>query len=94
VDAHADPEWKAAAEAAGRRIAARQPEFTTDDVWAALDREGVPKPRERRAMGPVMMALRRDKIIAATNRFDTTERPIAHAANVRIWRSLIYGGTE
>lgn len=91
VDRNASLAWKRQAEDAAISVARSLPEFTTDDVWRVLRAGGVVEPHEPRAMGPVMMSLRRKKIIVATEHFTTTARPVAHAAPIRIWKSLLYG---
>lgn len=90
VEQHTSASWRKSAEAAAAQVAVEQPELTTDDVWEVLKREGVEGPHEPRAMGPVMLALARQNVIVATPHFTTTARPVAHAAPIRIWRSLVY----
>lgn len=85
VDQAADPAWKDAALAAVRRVAARQVELITDDVWAELG-DG---PAEPRAMGPVMLAARRLGLVEPTDRTRQADRVVNHARPQRIWRSLI-----
>lgn len=83
----ATPEWKHAARAAVRRVAAEMAEFTTDDVWAT----DLPMPREPRALGPIMNSLAKEGLIEITDRTRTTVRAVAHAGPKRVWRSLIHG---
>lgn len=78
-------EWQRAAYALGERIAQELPEFTADEFW----RRGLPKPREPRALGPILLALQRARVIEATDRLVNTSQVLRNAAPVRIWRSLV-----
>lgn len=83
--------WLREAENAVRELAFGRPEFTTDAVWAYLDRHGTPLPHEKRAMGAVMRAAhKQDGLIEPTERFVKSVRPEHHAGPVRVWRSLVY----
>jgi len=52
-----DPEWAAKAERICLHLANRVDAFTPDLVWATLEEEQVPPPREPRALGPVLQRL-------------------------------------
>lgn len=80
--------WLGHAYRVARRVAEQFQFFTTDDVWKA----GLVKPDEPRALGPVMLSLERDGIIAATSKFKSTAQPSRNCAPVRLWRSCIYVG--
>lgn len=86
VTDHADSAWLALAFDAVVGLAFDRESFTTDDVWHRLD--GVNPPHEPRAMGSVMKRAQREGVIEATKDFIPTTRPQAHAAPVRVWRSL------
>ena len=60
--------------------------FTTDAVWAVLDRAGVPSPAERRAMGGAMQRARALAWIAPTDEFRPSVRPVCHRQPCRVWR--------
>ena len=81
-----DDEWKEAAKQAVAKCIVRQPEFCSDDVWAT----GLPKPREARALGHVIVFFARDGHIEKTTRFKRSEQEGCHGMDVRIWRSLYY----
>lgn len=78
-------DWIGKAYKVVRAIAEDHKFFTTDDVWKVLV-----KPEEPRAMGPVMLSLQRDGIIAPTGHFKSTAQPSRNCAPVRLWRSLVY----
>lgn len=78
--------WLGHAYRVARRVAEENKFFTTDDVWKA----GLVKPEEPRALGPVMLSLERDGIIAATSQFKNTAQPSRNCAPVRLWRSCIH----
>jgi hypothetical protein len=90
VELWADPNWVDGALTLGRQIAKDTPEFTSDELW----RRGLPKPREPRALGPVMSTLAREGFIEPTDRLVNTEQVLRHAAPVRVWRSRVYRASE
>lgn len=92
VDAPDAKPWMGLAYRALQRVACRQADLTTDDVWAELEAGGVEGPRERRALGPVMMRAASAGIIEATDMVSNSGRKAAHAGPKRIWRSNIEGG--
>lgn len=65
VDANADAEWKAYALGFIAELSGRLEEFTTDDLWDA----GLIKPREPRALGPVMRRAAKRGLITTTGAF-------------------------
>lgn len=85
VDDHADPEWKEAAFAAVERVARARETFTPDDIWVE-----VPKPREPRALGPVMLRARRAGICAPTGRHVKSRIPSQHQNPITEYRSLVH----
>jgi hypothetical protein len=87
VDDAADEDWKAAAIAAIRKIAAHRAELTTDHVWEALGELRV-FTHEHRAMGAVMRAAHSAGLIVKTDRVVPTRRPGAHRRPIAVWRSL------
>jgi hypothetical protein len=90
VDEHADEEWKLHADAAIEHVARAQRELTTDDVWARL---AVAAPgsetRERRAMGPRMLAASRAGWIVKTNRVRESSRAVCHLSPKTVWSSRL-----
>jgi hypothetical protein len=84
--------WMGLAYRALQRVACRMEHLTTDDVWAELEAGGIEGPRERRALGPVLMRAASAGIIEATNMVSNSGRKEAHAGPKRIWRSNIEGG--
>lgn len=85
VDA-ADPDFVARALGALQRVAYRQPELTTDDVWVELGSA----PRERRAMGAVMQRGKRLGYIRSTKRMQQSAQPQCHARPKQVWVSLVW----
>ena len=88
VDTNASPEWKQHAIEAVKHLARMRPEFTTDDVHQYLADRGVEMTHEPRALGAVMVAAARARIIAPTDRYTPSARPECHRRPVKIWRSL------
>lgn len=89
VDDHASDEWKEAACAAVRALAAAFPTITTDDVWRTVERDGVTT-HEPRAMGAVMTRMARERVIVSTDSTIESIRPENHRRPVRVWRSLVF----
>jgi hypothetical protein len=88
VEENADPDWIKRARLTGARIAAELEELTADDFWEA----GLEKPREARALGPVLLRLARAGLIEKTERFRRSRQVGCHGMDVRVWKSLVYGG--
>jgi hypothetical protein len=87
ADDHANLEWKDAALTALHVCALDRYDFTTDQVYEAMDGEWT---HERRAMGAVMRQGARAGWIEKTKDFRLTERPEGHRGPKQVWRSLIY----
>ncbi len=86
VEAHADPEWCAAALSAVRYLADHLAEWTTDEVWGLLKARGEAT-HEPRALGAVMRRAVADGICLPTDRYRPTIRREAHGRPVRVWTS-------
>lgn len=91
ADVNADPDWKEVALKAVRWLATESAEFTTDDVWWALNTYypnlGTHEPR---ALGAVMRRASRDGFIEPTNRVKESERAVCHRNPKKVWRSLVF----
>jgi hypothetical protein len=87
AEEHAPDDWKDAAKAALRRLAADREYLTGDDLWTL-----VPKPAEPRASGPLFRWAANEGLIAPTDRFVPTTQATSHASPSRVWRSLTYRG--
>lgn len=81
-----DSDWAELAYTAVRQVAEKHQEFTPDDIWAT----GLQKPKEARALGPVMARARKEKLIEKTGRVQPTTQPESHGTDITVWRSLIY----
>lgn len=88
VERNADPVWLAKAELAVASLAQTGADFTTDDAWAALDRDGVERPREPRAMGAVFNNARRSGLIEPTGVWVQSASSVNHARDLRVWRGV------
>ena len=84
---HADESWRIAAYAAVQRLARKQRDLTTDDVWDAIPAEF--ETHEPRALGPIMAMAARNGIIRKTGTWKETTRPAAHQRPVAVWASCI-----
>lgn len=91
VERHANENWTAAAFGVVVWVAERRPEFTTDPVWAVLERRYPDvQTHEPRALGAVIKKAVREGVIEATDRTHKSVRPECHRNPKAIWRSLIY----
>lgn len=89
--AHAQEEWKDMAHYCIWRLAKRQGELTSDDVWQELE-DYAPEVTTQNgsAMGGVMRRAARDQMIEITGRKVQSLRPSSHQQNRPVWRSLLF----
>ena len=80
-----DPPWRTFAARALLAVCRRQETVTSEDVWAELDRMGIPRPIEGRALGPVMMAALRDGLIVGAG-YERGTDPKHHRDILRVYR--------
>lgn len=83
VERNADSEWLKQARIHVLMVADRKGVFTADDVWDS----GLPRVREPRALGTVMVALCREDKIHPTGTYVNTRRASRHHAPIREWCS-------
>ncbi len=81
--------WVAVAFDALCAVARRQQFLSSEDVWVELDRMGIPRPAEGRAMGPVMVRGTREGVIRLAG-FTTGTDPRHHSDILRTYRSELY----
>lgn len=86
----ASPEWRDLARQAIERVANRNLEFTSDDVWAELTKLGAKGSFDNRALGGIIRAAAASGVCRATNRVRPTTRPESHRRPIAIWTSLHY----
>lgn len=82
VEGNAKAEWNEQADAVVAALARSGRRFSPDDVWAA----GLPRPREPRALGPVMMRAVKSGLIEPTGEWINSKQASQHATPVRVWR--------
>ena len=87
VEANADPGWMTLAYQTVCSLAETHDTLTTDEIWAALPRDGRGT-HDPRALGPVMRRAAHDRLIRATASYVPSRRPGCHARPVRVWLSL------
>jgi len=66
-----------------------QPDFTSDDVWAVLERSGrdeIETERNPSALGAVMVRAKRCGFIVKTGEVRASARPSQHNQEIRVWR--------
>lgn len=67
-------------------------EFTSDDVHAWLDHQGITELAHPNALGAQFLAAARAGIIEATGRVQKSGRTGAHRRAVQVWASRIFRG--
>ena len=83
----ADSHWVQAALNAVFRVACVEEYFTTDAVW--LWGDGLPSPREPRAMGSVMRVAEKAGWIEPTRDHWLSKRAVCHRRPLRVWSSRL-----
>lgn len=94
AEENASQEWATLAWQTLKLIAENRLEFTTDDLWAELERYPNITTHEPRAMGAIMRKAIKHKWIQPTGRYVKTKRPIAHQKPIAVWKSLAYRDPE
>ena len=89
VEQNAAPLFSDAAEQAIREAALQNPEVSINDIWPALEQQGI-RTHENRAAGPVMVRCAKRGWIVKTDRTVRSIRSTRHKGDVRVWKSLLY----
>jgi hypothetical protein len=79
-----DPDWRARCEEVVRCVALDKPYFNSNHIW-----ERIEKPREPRALGPVMQWAKKQGFCEQLGT-DISQIPTQHKGYVGSYRSLIY----
>lgn len=82
---HADTPWLRDAYKAVKTLAGWGQPFTTDDVWALLEKVSIAATHEPRALGAVMRQAQREGLIRSTGTWQKTTRPQAHTRPCAVW---------
>ena len=92
ADENADRDWKELARLCVLKAAHASPTFTTDDVWPLIEARWRPRPvngfvrqQTPAALGPVMLALAKERVIVQTGRRVQTRLERRHRDLVE-WR--------
>jgi hypothetical protein len=95
VQSNANPQWLDFALACVCACALTRKRFTSDDVDELLDAiPGAPKTHEKRALGPVFLAVKRSGKIIQTNEVKPSNREKLHNSPRRIWLSRVYDAKD
>ena len=84
ADQHADHAWKRAATDAVRKVARMRLTFTADEVWDAIPDEF--STHEPAALGPVILAARKDGLIEPTGEYRPSKNARRHR-DLKVWRA-------
>jgi hypothetical protein len=84
VELHAEPLWKDSAYRMAVHLARVRQTFTVDDLWSFID-----KPREPRALGPLVLRLKKEGIWIETPERVKSKIPAHHQYPVTVYRSGI-----
>ena len=94
ADENADAAWKRVAREAIRQVAKTHREFTSDAVLEIIEGHQPPVwTHEPRALGPIIMQAMRDGLIQRTDRVVKSCDVSRHAAEKRVWMSLVHLGS-
>jgi len=77
--------WNLNARSIVQGLAKRNVEFTTDEVWAILNRAGEWDDIEPRSLGPVMLLARMDGIIRKVNKHRVSNNGLCHHRPKQVW---------
>lgn len=81
---HAPESWQQEALEAIRHLAKHKHKFAADEIWQYVE-----KPKEPRAVGPLMLKACRLGWIVPTLQYQKSRIPSQHQQPIRVWRSLI-----
>jgi hypothetical protein len=85
VEENADADWMKAAEKTIRWYAALGDRFTSDDIWANLEKMNLTT-HEPRALGAIFNRLARQGVIEQTGEYRKSVRPECHRNPKAVWR--------
>ena len=85
ADAGAPPLWRVKAHDA---VKAMTGEFSTDDLWALLERAGGSTPSDPKAMGAVMQWAKAKALARPTGRWIPSVRPQCNRRPIRVWQRV------
>lgn len=88
VRQNARSEWGAKALVVVKQLCKEHASFTTDMVWAELDKTGW-KSHEPRALGAIMRQASSNDWCRSTGQFTISQRPACHRRPITIWQSLL-----
>lgn len=90
VGINADPAWITTCYNIIVAVAFNKQRFTSDDVWAELDKSKIEAPHEPRALGAVLKQVAKEGLIRATDEWVPSKRVACHARPVRCWERCQY----
>ena len=86
----AHEEWVEQALILIKTAAKKRATFSSDLIWLWLDRDGIPPPKEPRAMGAAFSRAQKLGVCVPTQKTIESIRDECHARPIRIWESRIY----
>jgi hypothetical protein len=86
ADDHADEDWKEAAFRALSSYLRTHPTLFCDDLWEHIER-----PRESRALGPVILRAARERLMVRSGEY--RKSVASNLSEKPVWRSLVYVGS-
>jgi len=90
VEENASDFFKHMAMEAIQKLAKARPQLTSDDVWAVLEKQGVPSPHEPRVMGALFRTAASYGWIKDTETFRKSARKASHRRHIQIWDSKLF----
>ena len=86
---HVNREWIATAFAVVGKLAAERGTFTADDIAIEMS-NFYADTHTKRALGPVMVRIRQNRIAEPTGQYVNSNRASQHHCPIKVWRSLVY----
>lgn len=88
----ADPVWWAYMLALVLEVAKRKPYLFTDDIERLRSERGGPTTHENRAIGPLMIAAKKNGWISPVDHWAQSSQVVNHRRHMRVWYSHLYTG--
>ena len=82
-----DSDWRIAAEYVVQTLIARGDEFSTDNVWAYLDRNGF-RTKQRKRLGTIILAASKAGSIEKTGEYIRSERKVCGGRSIAVWQPV------
>lgn len=90
VQSNAENDWWYKTKEVIHKLAKENINFTSDEVWAELDRLNIPRPHQPSALGSVFRACCQAGWITKSGKYKPSTQPTNHQRDVAIWTSCFF----